>query len=29
MDVKRGFMKIVICDYKADLGRPYEYEIDL
>lgn len=22
-------MKIVICDYKADLGRPYQYEIDL
>jgi len=22
-------LKIVICDYKADLGRPYEYEVDL
>lgn len=22
-------MKIVLCDYKTDLNRPYEYEIDL
>ena len=22
-------MKIVICDYKTDLNRPYEYEVDL